>query len=97
MGEWRYSSTILDLSIRWRSVVSFTLQSLYPRGKAPGTHWTRGWVGPRGGLDVVEKVKILPLPQFEPRTSSLQLAAIRTELSGLLPDTVTNAKYIILT
>jgi hypothetical protein len=28
----------------------------------PGTHWTGGWVGPRTGLDEVEKRKILPIP-----------------------------------
>jgi hypothetical protein len=31
MGEWRYSSTILDLGTRWRWVVSFTPRPLYPR------------------------------------------------------------------
>jgi hypothetical protein len=26
--------------------------ALYPPGeRTPGTHWTGGWVGPRGGLD----------------------------------------------
>jgi hypothetical protein len=35
MGEWRYSSTILDLSVRWRWLVSFTPQPLYPRGNSP--------------------------------------------------------------
>jgi hypothetical protein len=59
MGEWRYSSTILDLGIRWRLVVSFTPLLLYPRGKSPGTLWIGGWVGPRVGLDAVEKKKIL--------------------------------------
>jgi hypothetical protein len=33
MGEWRYSSTILDLFTRCRWVVSFTLLPLYPRRK----------------------------------------------------------------
>jgi hypothetical protein len=28
-------------------------------------------VGPRAGLDATENVKILPLPEIEPRTSSL--------------------------
>jgi hypothetical protein len=27
--------------------------------RAPGTHWTGGWVGPRIGLDAMEKRKIL--------------------------------------
>jgi hypothetical protein len=34
-GEGRYSSTILDLCTRWRYVVSFTSQPLYPPGKEP--------------------------------------------------------------
>jgi hypothetical protein len=34
MGEWRYSSNILDLGTRWRRVVSFTPRPLYPRGKS---------------------------------------------------------------
>jgi hypothetical protein len=25
-----------------------------PRGRTPGTHWIRVWVGPRAGLDAVE-------------------------------------------
>jgi hypothetical protein len=32
-GEWRYSSTILELRTRWRRIVSFTLQPLYTPGK----------------------------------------------------------------
>jgi hypothetical protein len=58
MGEWRYSSTILDLGTRWRCVVSFTLRILYTRGKeAPVTNWIGGWVGPRVGADAVKKNK----------------------------------------
>jgi hypothetical protein len=33
--------------------------AFYPRGKDPGTHWTRGWVGPRAGLDAEARGKIL--------------------------------------
>jgi hypothetical protein len=39
-------------------VVSFTHRPLYPRGKAPGTHWVGSCVGPRAGLDAQEKRKI---------------------------------------
>jgi hypothetical protein len=31
-----------------------------PKGKSPSSHWIRGWVGPRAGLDVVVKVKKIP-------------------------------------
>jgi hypothetical protein len=34
----------------------------YNLQRAPGTHWIGGWVGPRTGLDFVEKRNILPLP-----------------------------------
>jgi hypothetical protein len=50
-GEWRYSSTILDLGTRWRWVVSFPPLPLYPAERAPNTHWRGGWVGPRVNLD----------------------------------------------
>jgi hypothetical protein len=33
--------------------------ALYPRGKDPGTHSTRGWVGPRASLDTEAAGKIL--------------------------------------
>jgi hypothetical protein len=71
MGEWKYSSTILKLDIRWRWVVSFTPQPLYPGETAPGTLWIGGWVGPRTGLDDVERRKILPLPGLELRPLGL--------------------------
>jgi hypothetical protein len=60
---------ILDLGTRKRRVVSFTPRPLYPRKKAPGTHWIGGWVGPGAVLDAVVKRKI-PNPRREsnPRT-----------------------------
>jgi hypothetical protein len=36
----------------------------------PGTHYIRGWVGLKVGLDIMEKGKILPLTGIEPRPSS---------------------------
>jgi hypothetical protein len=32
---------------------------------ALGTHWIGGWVGPRTGLDDVQRRNILPLPGLE--------------------------------
>jgi hypothetical protein len=32
---------------------------------APGNHWIGGWVGPRTGLDDVEKRQFLPTPGLE--------------------------------
>jgi hypothetical protein len=45
----------LDLGTRRRWVVSFTIRSLHPRERAPGTHWTGGCVDPRAGLDAVKR------------------------------------------
>jgi hypothetical protein len=39
-------------------VVSFTARVLYPRERAPCTHWIGGWVGPRAGLGTASKRKI---------------------------------------
>jgi hypothetical protein len=36
-----------------------------PGERAEGTHWIGGWVGPRTGLDDVEKRITLPLPGLE--------------------------------
>jgi hypothetical protein len=47
MGEWRYSSTFLDLGTRWRQAVSFTALPLYPRGYSTQYPWDRRLGGPR--------------------------------------------------
>jgi hypothetical protein len=36
--------------------------------RASGTHWIGGWVGPRTGLNYVEKGKFLPPSGLELRT-----------------------------
>jgi hypothetical protein len=38
-----------------------------PGERALGTHWIGGWVGPRAGLDAVERRKIIHLQGFELR------------------------------
>jgi hypothetical protein len=48
-------------------VVSSTPLSLWRGEKAPGTHWIRGWVDLRPGLNKVEKRKFLILPGLELR------------------------------
>jgi hypothetical protein len=46
-------------------VIGFTLFSLYPGDRVPGTHWMEGWVGPRTGLNEVERRKFLTLREIE--------------------------------
>jgi hypothetical protein len=41
--------------------------SLPPEKQAPGKHWIGGQVGPRTGLDDVEKIKFFNLPRLELR------------------------------
>jgi hypothetical protein len=38
-----------------------------PDERVPGTHWLGGWVGPRAGVDDVDKRKFLSLPGLELR------------------------------
>jgi hypothetical protein len=75
-GSGGIAPRILDLGTRWRRVVRFTPLPLYPRGRAPGTHWIGGWVGPRAVLEAVVKRKI---PSFRresnPRTWIVQPVA----------------------
>jgi hypothetical protein len=52
MREWRYSSSILDLSTRRRWMVAWI------RDTDSGTHWMGSWVSPRAGLNDVEKRKV---------------------------------------
>jgi hypothetical protein len=60
IGEWRYSSTFLEGSALDRGEWSASRPCHFTPGeRAPGTHWIGGWVGPRVGLDAVEKRKIL--------------------------------------
>jgi hypothetical protein len=42
-----------------------TPAALPPGETAHGTHWIGGWVGPRAGLDDVEKKKFLTLPRLK--------------------------------
>jgi hypothetical protein len=60
----------LDLVTSGRLVVSFTPRPLYPQGRARVTHWIGGWVDPRAGLDDMEKIKFLNLPELEIRPLS---------------------------
>jgi hypothetical protein len=36
-----------------------------PGERVPGTHWIGGWVGPKAGLEDMEKWKFLPQPGLE--------------------------------
>jgi hypothetical protein len=56
--------------------------------RTPGTHWIRGWVDPRAGLDAVAKRKT-PSPRRKsnpdhPHRPACSLVAIQTELSPLI-------------
>jgi hypothetical protein len=64
---WKFRSTFFDVSTSWRWVVSFTPPPLYPRGESPCTNSTGDCVGPRVGLDYVEKWKFLTLSGLELR------------------------------
>jgi hypothetical protein len=57
MGEWRYSSTSLDLGPRWSWMVSFTPLPLYPKETDAGTRCVDSRMDPRAGLDLVRRDK----------------------------------------
>jgi hypothetical protein len=55
-GGGKYSSTVLDLSARWRSVINFMPLPLYPWGKSPWYQLDRRLSGPQS-LDAVKEIK----------------------------------------
>jgi hypothetical protein len=86
-AQWRLKvklSLCLINSLRHESVWgSGWPRPLYP----PGTHWIGGWVGPKTGLNDVEKRNISPLPGLKlqpPWPSSPYPVSVPTSLSLLL-------------
>jgi hypothetical protein len=55
-----YRSTFLDPALSGGEWSASRPCRLTPGERAPGIHWIGGWVGPRAGLDDVEKRKFLP-------------------------------------
>jgi hypothetical protein len=63
MGEWRHSSTILDVGTRWTCMVASRPGCFIPVEKAPRTYWPG--VECRSGRCGEEKT-LLSLPEIEP-------------------------------
>jgi hypothetical protein len=97
MGEWRYSSTILDLGTRWRWVVSSMSLPLYPWRNSPWYPLDRR---PRGlqshSVCCGEKENLLSLLGVEPWPSSLQPATIPTELVIVFTEWMTHLALIFV-
>jgi hypothetical protein len=71
MGEWRYSSPFLILELNGGRC-SASLPCHFTFGeRAQDTHWIGVWVGPRVGLDAVEKRKILHCWESNPGLPAL--------------------------
>jgi hypothetical protein len=84
MRAWRYSSTILDLSTRWRWVVSFMHRPLYSQGMRARCPVDRRLGGLQSRVRYCgEDKNLLPLPGIERWPSSPQSVTIVTEVSRL--------------
>jgi len=57
-GEQRLGALILNLVDSEGGCWALSLLAALPPGNSPGTHWIRGWAGPRACLDVLEERKI---------------------------------------
>jgi len=53
-----------------------TLATLHPGEGVTSTLWIGGWVGPRAGLDVVEKIASAPARNLDPSYPSCSLITI---------------------
>jgi hypothetical protein len=87
MREWRYSYTILTSVLDGSELSASRHDRFTPGGRAPGIHCIGGWVGPRAGLDNVEKRK-MSYPCWEsncPRPAcSLSLYRLSFPGSGMM-------------
>jgi hypothetical protein len=71
MGECIYKSTFFLTSALVGGGWSASLPCRFtPEERAPRTRWIGGWIGPRVGLDDVEKIKFLTLQELELRPLS---------------------------
>jgi len=90
LGKWRYCPTFY-----WPRH-NLELSGLYPglctlREKVFFTHSSRAWVGPREGLDILEKrINLLRLPETEPRFLSWTSRSL-----GTIPTTLCISSYEI--
>jgi hypothetical protein len=57
----------LTLALAWGEWSASHPGRFAPREGAPGSHWIGGLVGPKAGLDDVEKRKFLTLQELELR------------------------------
>jgi hypothetical protein len=64
IGEWRYGSIILNVSTRWRWLVSFVPQPLYPRRKSLWYPLVLKWMGPSFGLERCEEKNLFLILEF---------------------------------
>jgi hypothetical protein len=62
---------------------------LTPGGRAPGTNWRGGWVGPRSGPDTGEEKNILSLQELNPGLQASRLSLYLLSYPGLLIITAT--------
>jgi hypothetical protein len=83
-GKWRYSFTLLDISTRWRVVVSFMPLLLYPQENEPCYPLNMWLVGPQSQSGCCGEEKNLVVLGIEPGPWSLWLIAIVTELPWLV-------------
>ena len=73
---------VQNLGARWRSVV-IALQSHFSPERTLGIHLIGGWVGPKTGLDVLEKRNILSLEQTVNTISRLCILQSKLALNWL--------------
>lgn len=107
MHIWRHLGTgslapcTLYLGTKWRQVVSCTPWPHCPRGRAPSTYYTRGWVGPTVSGHFGEEEISCPCQNWTTysffRCTACSLVTILTDLSWLIYNCVClKAEHIAL-
>jgi hypothetical protein len=84
VGEWRYSSATLELSIKWRLVVSFIPLLFYPQGKSSRYLGNRRLCGPQSQSGCCGEEKNLDLVRDGILVVQLWHIAISTQVPKFL-------------
>jgi hypothetical protein len=79
MEEWRYRSTIYNLTTRWMLVAIFTPRPLYSQEKNPRCSLHRRSRGPKASLDDAENIKIT----FPYQESNADFSVIQVEAATI--------------
>ena len=104
-GSGGQASLILDLNTLWSWFFSLTHRPLYLGERTPNARGTVGWMGPRGGLDVLKKgsiycqcldSKLSHCTEYIIHVPYIFLKVWQTVIEGIQRNCISFSRYVLL-